>query len=213
MLRRLMPMTGTFITFEGVEGAGKSTQIPLLETSLARLGYRVHVTREPGGEPVAEALRSVLLNPDHAVTPAGELLMFLAARAQVTANVIRPRLADGEIVLCDRFTDSTVAYQGYGRGFDLELIGRLNALATGGLTPDLTILLDIDSESGMGRQREHNRMEGESMEFHRAVRQGFLAEARKEPSRIRIVDSTQSVDSVQAEILAAALSLLRRATQ
>src|SRR5687768_8994560 len=117
-------MTGTFITFEGVEGAGKSTQIRLLRDAVADSGLAVYVTREPGGETVAESIRAVLLNPKHAITPTAELLLFLAARAQVTANVIRPQLESGAVVLCDRFIDSTVAYQGYGRGHDLEMVHR-----------------------------------------------------------------------------------------
>jgi len=201
-------MPGLFITFEGVEGAGKSTQIQLLREALAESGLTVYVTREPGGEAVAESIRAVLLNPAHDITPTAELLLFLAARAQVTANVIRPRLEAGEIVLCDRYIDSTVAYQGYGRGHDLEMVYRLNEIATGGLIPGMTILLNIDPESGLARQSDRNRMEAESIDFHRKVRQGFLSESRKNPIRFRVIDAARSVESVHAEILAAVEPLL-----
>ncbi len=204
-------MPGLFITFEGVEGAGKSTQVQMLREALAQSGLSVYATREPGGEPVAESIRAALLNPAHAVTPTAELLLFLAARAQITANVIRPRLEAGDIVLCDRYIDSTVAYQGYGRGHDLEMVYRLNDVATGGLTPSLTILLEIDPESGLARQADHNRMEAESIVFHRKVQQGFLEEARKNPLRFRVIDASRPVESVHADILAAVEPLLPRA--
>jgi dTMP kinase len=195
-------MTGLFITFEGVEGAGKSTQIVLLRDALAAQGYPVFVTREPGGHPVAEAIRGVLLAAAEPVTPAAELLLFLAARAELTERVLRPRLAAGEIVLCDRYIDSTVAYQGYARGHDIDMVRQLNAFATSGLTPDITILLDIDPEKGLARQSERNRMEAESLEFHRRVRAGYLAEAEREPDRIRIVNADRSVEEIHADIFA-----------
>lgn len=201
-------MKGLFITFEGVEGAGKTTQIERLRSALAESGFSPYVTREPGGESVAESIRDVLLNPERVITPTAELLLFLAARAQVTANVIKPRLESGDMVICDRFIDSTLAYQGYARGHDIEMVDQLNRLATSGLSPDLTILLDLDPAVGLARQQDHNRMEGESLDFHRRVRQGFLEEARKKPQRFRVIDASQPPESVHAQILAAVKPLL-----
>jgi dTMP kinase len=197
------PESGLFVTFEGVEGAGKTTQIELLRDVLTLEGHAVYATREPGGDVVAESIRAVLLTPEHEVTPTTELLLFLAARAQVTTNVIRPHLEAGEIVLCDRYTDSTVAYQGYARGHDLKTVRSLNHFATGGLIPDLTILLDIDPQAGLSRQADRNRMEAESLEFHRKVREGYLAEAERQPERIRTISATGSIATIHAEVLAA----------
>lgn len=195
-------MSGLFITFEGVEGAGKSTQIELLRTALEEQGLRVLVTREPGGEPVAEAIRNVLLHTEEHVEPLTELLLFLAARAQITERVIRPALRAGTIVLCDRYLDSTTVYQGYARGLDLEMVRLLNRVATGGQLPDLTIVLDLDERVGIARQASRNRMEREDLAFHRAVRQGYLAEAAREPERFHVVNAEQSVQCVHAEVLA-----------
>lgn len=195
-------MSGLFITFEGVEGAGKSTQIELLRTALEEQGLRVLVTREPGGEPVAEAIRKVLLHTEEHVEPLTELLLFLAARAQITERVIRPALRAGTIVLCDRYLDSTTVYQGYARGLDLEMVRLLNRVATGGQLPDLTIVLDLDERVGIARQASRNRMEREDLAFHRAVRQGYLAEAAREPERFHVVNAEQSVQCVHAEVLA-----------
>ena len=201
-------MGGLFITFEGVEGAGKTTQIERLRAALKELGYSPYVTREPGGEPAAESIRSLLLNSELNITSTAELLLFLAARAQVTANVIVPRLAAGDIVICDRYVDSTAAYQGYARGHDVEMVGRLNRLAAGGLMPDITILLDLDPAVGLRRQTDRNRMEAESLEFHKCVRQGFLEEARKDSRRFRVVDAAQTPQAVHEQILAAVKPLL-----
>lgn len=195
-------MSGLFITFEGVEGAGKSTQIDLLRAALEEEGLRVLVTREPGGEPVAEAIRSVLLHTEEHVEPLTELLLFLAARAQITERVIRPALRAGTIVLCDRYLDSTTVYQGYARGLDLEMVRLLNRVATGGQLPDLTIVLDLDERVGIARQASRNRMEREAPAFHRAVRQGYLAEAAREPERFHVVNAERSVQCVHAEVLA-----------
>jgi dTMP kinase len=204
----LVVRTGRLITFEGVEGAGKTTQIRLLKTAFSDSGFSVFTTREPGGEPAAESIRSILLAPESNISPVGELLLFLAARAQVTANVIRPRLLQDDIVICDRYIDSTVVYQGHARGHDLALVHRLNEFATGGLTPDLTILLDLEPEAGLARQSEHDRMEAESIAFHRIVRQGFLQEARKNASRFRVIDAARPVEIIHAEVLAAVKRML-----
>jgi dTMP kinase len=185
-----------------VEGAGKSTQIELLRTALEEQGLRVLVTREPGGEPVAEAIRNVLLHTEEHVEPLTELLLFLAARAQITERVIRPALRAGTIVLCDRYLDSTTVYQGHARGLDLEMVRLLNRVATGGQLPDLTIVLDLDERVGIARQASRNRMEREDLAFHRAVRQGYLAEAAREPERFHVVNAEQSVQCVHAEVLA-----------
>jgi dTMP kinase len=199
---------GLFITFEGVEGAGKTTQIALLRDALEAEGHRVTATRCPGGEPLAEAIRAVLLDADSLVLPPTELLLFCAARVQVTARVLRPLLDAGHVVLMDRFTDSTVAYQGHARGQDLETVRSLNRFATGGLCPDLTLLLDVDPERGLARQTDRNRMEAESLEFHRRVRQGYLAEAALDPDRFRVVDGSLPIDAIHQTLLACARPLL-----
>jgi dTMP kinase len=196
---------GKLITFEGVEGAGKTTQIALLRSALEERGYRVAVTREPGGDPVAEAIRAVLLDTRDPVTPSAELLLFMASRAQMVERVLRPRLEAGEVVLCDRFTDSSVVYQGYGRGIDLDAIRMLNAFATGAIAPDRTMVLDLAPTAGLARQTDRNRMEEESLAFHERVRAGYLAEAAREPERIVIVDAAQPVEAVHRIICQAVL--------
>lgn len=194
-----------FITLEGPEGCGKTTQAELLSEALRGTGYRVRLTREPGGDPVSEEIRNILLDgADHSVADRTELLLYLAARAQHTERVVRPALGSGEIVVCARYTDSTVAYQGYGSGFDIETIHRMNDFATGGLVPDLTLLLDIDAETGLRRSADAdhvNRMERKALEYHRRVREGFLAEARHHPERIVVVDASQDIETVRREIL------------
>jgi dTMP kinase len=194
-------MRGLFVTFEGVEGSGKSTQINLLRGVLEAEGHSVRATRCPGGEPVAEAIRSVLLHADTPVMPQTELLLFLAARSQVTARIILPQLEEGRIVLMDRFIDSSVVYQGYARGQDLDMVRSLNLFATGGLRPDCTILLDFDPEEGLSRQTDRNRMEEESLAFHQTVRAGYLAEARHDPERFRVIDAARSVEEILQDIL------------
>lgn len=187
---------GRLITFEGVEGAGKTTQIALLRAALQERGCRVSVTREPGGDPVAEAIRAVLLDTREPVAPSAELLLFMASRAQMVERVLRPRLEAGEVVLCDRFTDSSVVYQGYGRGLDLDAIRMLNTFATGGITPDLTLVLDLAPAKGLARQTDRNRMEEESLAFHERVRAGYASEAAREPERIKIVDAARPIEAV-----------------
>ncbi len=170
---------GLFVTFEGGEGVGKTTQIALLRSALERDGANVCVTREPGGDAVSETVRHLLLTTD--MTPRAELLLFLASRAQNVEHVIKPHLEQGGIVLCDRFTDSSLAYQGWARGLGLEAVAQLNAFATGGLVPDLTFLLDLDPAQGLSRQTDHNRMENEGLAFHRRAREGFLRSRRMNP--------------------------------
>lgn len=198
-------MKGLFITFEGVEGCGKSTQIERLRGYLSdERGLAVVVTREPGGTVVAEAIRRVLLDPAHAgMASITELLLYEAARAQHFRECIAPALAAGEVVLCDRFTDSTVAYQGAGRGLDAAMIAQLNSIAAEGVSPDCTFLLDVPVAVGMERVRGRgatDRIERESLDFHEKVRQGYLALAEDAPERIMILDGTQAEDRIALSI-------------
>lgn len=197
-------MSGCFITFEGVEGCGKSTQITLLWEHLVESGYDVIVTREPGGTPIAEAIRGVLLNPDHdTMGPTAELLLYAAARAQHVYEKIAPALAAGQIVLCDRFADSTTAYQGGGRGLSAEILQTLNEIATGGVWPDCTLLIDVPVAVGLERARNRgrkDRIEQESIDFHERVRESFLALAAVETDRIHVIDGTTPVEDVHQAV-------------
>ncbi|MCB0046625.1 MAG: dTMP kinase [Caldilineaceae bacterium] len=185
-----------FITFEGPEGSGKTTQIRLLADALRSQGYDVLTTREPGGTVIGDAIRSVLLSIEHhTMSPRAETLLFNAARAQIVDEVIRPALDAGRIVLCDRYADSTLAYQGYGREQDLDELRALGRYATAALTPDVTIYLDIDPHAGLARKRagdaaEWNRMEEETLAYHQAVRAGYHALAAQEPERWLLLDAT-----------------------
>ncbi len=172
---------GRFVVFEGPEGAGKSSQLQLLKERLAAAGREPLFTREPGGTPLGEAIRTVVLDPLLKVDPLAEFLLYSAARAQHVTDVIAPALAAGSDVVCDRFTAASVAYQGYGRGLELQLVESLNRRVTNGLTADLTVLLDIDSELGLSRasgRAVHDRLEAAGLDFHRRVREGFVAQAR-----------------------------------
>jgi len=193
---------GKFITIEGPEGSGKSTHSRLLCAYLRGKGLRIVHTREPGGTRISEAIRGVLLSrKSKGMADACELLLFMAARAQIVSEVIRPALKKGYIVICDRFHDATVAYQGYGAGMDLKVIGSLRKLATGGLKPDLTVLLDVESRAGLKRGGAHDRMERKSLDFHRRVRNGYLKIAKKEPRRIKVINTTcSSVGDVQDKV-------------
>lgn len=195
-----------FITFEGVEGSGKTTQIARLAARLREDDGRqdVLVTREPGEGPLGRELRQLLLHPpaDVAIEDRVELLLMLADRAQHVAQIIRPHLENGGLVLCDRYADSSVAYQGYGRGLDVDVVHRLNEFATNGLRPDLTFLLDLNPADGLARQAERTRMEAESLAFHTRVRDGFLEIAKAEPSRFIVLDAAHSPDAVHAELRA-----------
>jgi len=205
-------MRGKFITFEGPEGCGKSTQVKALSDALRAAGRTVLSTREPGGTRLAELIRSLVREEiEDPPVARSETLLFLAARAQVVAESIRPALARGEWVVCDRFSDSTFAYQGYGRGLDVQLLKQLNDFATEGIVPDLTILLDVPPD--VSRERISKRMAstataGDRIEaagelFHRRLRDGFLELARAEPSRFVVINGTQSVDAVREKVLAA----------
>ncbi len=197
-------MRGVFITFEGVEGAGKTTQLRRIEERLRQQGYTVVVTREPGGTPISEAIRRLLLDTASAgMAPLTELLLYEAARAQHVAERILPALEKGEIVLCDRFADSTSAYQGAGRNLEPEVVRTLHRIAAGGLSPDITILLDLPVREGLlraSRNGEKDRIESEPLAFHERVREQFRQLAREEPDRIKVVDATQPVAAVSNEI-------------
>ncbi len=199
-----------FITFEGVEGSGKTTQIQRLRKYFTRKGIPCKVTREPGGCPIGEKIRKILLNPDHQeMVPVTELLLYEAARAQHVKMIIKPFLKKGGIVLCDRFSDATLAYQGYGRRMDLKWIGQLNRLSSQGIGPDITFLLDCPTDMGLERALQRNRIlkrereerfEREKIQFHRRVRRGYLAIARKEPRRVKVIDTRDGEDRVFEKI-------------
>lgn len=205
-----MATQGIFITFEGGEGSGKSRQTRLLTRRLRRRGTPVVLTHEPGGEPLAARLRR-LLKGDIALTPEAELLLFAASRAQLTARVIRPALEAGQMVVCDRYADSTLAYQGYGRGLDMEAIRAANRIAMGGLTPHLTVLLDVPAEVGLARKHaDDDRFIREPLPFHQRVRQGYLELARSQPGRWLVVDATLAEKEVAGAIWRRVAPLLRK---
>jgi dTMP kinase len=194
-------MTGRFVTFEGIEGVGKSTQIALARDRLVAAGRVVVATREPGGTPLAERIRGVVLGgADEPVPPAAELMLMFAARAVHTENLIRPALARGDWILCDRYTDATYAYQGGGRGVPDRDIAALAALAHGGLAPDLTLLLDAPVQVALGRARARagaaDRIESETVAFFERARAKYLEIARREPDRVRVVDATRAPEDV-----------------
>ena len=206
-----------FITLEGGEGSGKTTQIRLLREALLTKEFPVTPTREPGGTPVGQMVRAILLDGEHPpIDPLAELLLYSADRAQHVAEVIQPALADGHVVLCDRFTDATLAYQGYGRRLELATIIQLNLTATRGLLPNLTLLLDCPVETGLGRskarlQKENSRedrFENEEIAFHERVRQGYLELAKANAGRFRVFDATLPPQELHVRILAEVLKFL-----
>ena len=191
---------GRFITFEGPEGSGKSTQLRILATRLRERGYAVVETREPGGTAIGESIRDIMLRPEHhALRPTAELLLMFASRAQNIDEVILPALAAGKIVLCDRFTDSTLAYQGMARGLGADTVYDVDRIACRGLVPHLTLLIDIDVEIGLARA-EQTRMEEQPMSFHRAVRDAYHQLARDESKRIRLIDGARDRESVAQDL-------------
>lgn len=202
-----------FITFEGIEGCGKSTQINLLAAQLQHQGLQVLLTREPGGCPIADQIRGLLLDADNrAMVPMTELMLYAAARSQHLAEVVQPALAAGTLVLCDRFSDATRAYQAFGRGIDRQVMESLNDLACNGLTPDLTLLLDCPVEVGLARARQRiagssgpkeERFELESLQFHQRVRDGYLQLAAEEPDRFVVINAAAPQDQVATVILQA----------
>lgn len=193
---------GLFITFEGADGCGKTTQLKLLAEYLQKNGVDVLVTREPGAKGLGEKLRDILLNYDGVVSDRCEAFLFLADRAQHIDTIVAPAVDAGKVVLCDRHIDSTAAYQGYGRGQDIEQINKLNMIATGGRKPDLTIVFDIDAETSLARVGSaKDRMESSGIEFFNRVRDGYLKIAALEPNRIKVLDATKSIDEVQQDVI------------
>jgi len=198
---------GLFITFEGIEGSGKSTQCRVLAEFLKDSGFLVVETREPGGTPVAERIRDIFLetqkNSLDSLTPETETALVLAARSQHVASLISPALAQGAVVLCDRFTDSTLAYQGYGRGLNISSLQGFNRFATQGLTPDMTFLFDLPVQRGLARRRRdpnQNRIDKEALVFHSRVRQGFLVLAAQYPRRMTIINANRSEETISKQI-------------
>lgn len=216
---------GLFITFEGVEGSGKSTQLELLGRYLERKGYSILRTKEPGGTEIGLKIRRILLDSANRDTcPMTELLLYEAARAQHVKQVISPALAKGDIVVCDRFMDSTIAYQGFARGLDLEFLEKLNKLASCAVEPDLTILLDLDAEEGLSRAAKRikaaagvgdaeDRFENFGLDFHQKVRHGYLQLAAKKPERIVVVDANGSPGEVHCLVLAHVEKILHKRGQ
>lgn len=193
---------GLFITLEGADGCGKTTQLNLLKEYLTSRGYEIVVTREPGGKGLGEKLREILLNYDGEVSDRCEAFLYLADRAQNIDTIIKPAINSGKIVLCDRHTDSSVAYQGYGREQNIDNINMLNELAVNGVHPDLTIVFDIDTETSMARVgAEKDRLESAGIEFHKRVRNGYLEIAKKNPQRIKVVDASQAIEEVQRDVI------------
>ncbi len=220
--RSRRPARGVFITFEGIEGTGKTTQMARTEKALEIRGVHVMCTREPGGTRIGERIREVLLAREHGdMAPVAELFLYEACRAQLVRESLREQLRRGGVVLCDRFADATVAYQGFGRGLDLSLIETLNHAAMDGIEPDLTLLLDCPVEEGLARvsrrlgngtEGNHgsgmDRLESETRSFHERVRQGYLKIASSNPHRVRVVDARGDVDRVHEGILALVVRLL-----
>ena len=204
-------MPGLFLTFEGGEGSGKSPQIERLAARLRRLGYDPVVTREPGGTPLGEGARALLLDHAHRPEPQTEVFLLEAARTELVARVIRPALAAGRVVVCDRYDDSTLAYQGGGRGLDADTLLRLNQFATGGLKPELTFLFDLDPAVGLARRAgagDANRLDLEPQAFHARVRERYLEMARREPGRFVVLAAGAPPDELEARIAAAVESRL-----
>ncbi len=193
-------MRGRLITFEGIDGCGKSTQLHLLAQRLQGLGFPVRCFREPGGTELSERIRALLLDAAYEIVAEAELLLFAAARAQLVWVQLQPALRRGEIVLCDRFADSTTAYQGYGRGLPLELVQACNRLAADGLQPDVTVLLELPVALALQRSGRGDRMEQGALEFFERVREGYLELARQEPERILVIDAQGSPEAVHERI-------------
>ncbi len=200
---------GRLIAFEGVEGAGKSTQLELLRQALEKTGHQVVSTREPGGTPAGEQVRSILLDRDSTLHPRTEALLFAAARAQLVEQVIRPALERGETVLCDRYLHSSLAYQGVARGLGEEAVAAINAFATGGLLPDLVVLLLVDPDQGLARGRgARDRIEDQDLAFHQRVERGFMQLAAAHPERFAVIDGARPPEQVAAEVRAAVLPIM-----
>jgi dTMP kinase len=207
-------MPGLFITLEGPEGSGKSTQLPLLAAWLTQAGYHVLETREPGGTPISECVRDLLHDPVFTeMDPRTEILLYSASRAQLVNEIIRPALAAGQVVLCDRYFDSTYAYQGYGRDLSLDDLRYITRFATEGLKPHLTLYLDVEPKVGLRRKEdggeEMNRMDREALDFHRRVRSGYLTLAKEEPRRWEVIAADTPIETVQGALRSAVARHLR----
>lgn len=209
--------SGLFVSMEGIEGCGKSTQAKMLAAHLAARGLDNILTREPGGTAIGDLVRQILLDPTHGdMSPRGELLLYAAARAQHVDAIIRPAIAEEKIVICDRFTDSTLAYQGYGLGLDLDEIRTVNAISTGRLFPHLTFLFDLEPESGLRRkfgkaystQEGADRIEQRTLEYHRRVRNGYLAIGEQHPERMKVIDAEQPIEAIHQSVLATVFNCL-----
>jgi len=195
-------MRGKFITFEGADGSGKTTQIEMIKKYLEEKGYECLLTREPGGSNLGNKIREILLHYDGEVDSLCELLLYMADRAQHVNTIIRPALERGQIVLCDRYTDSSVAYQGYARGLDVEKIIELNKIATENLEPDLTIVFDVETETAIKRVGEiKDRLEQEGIEFHKKLRKGYLELAKRFPQRIKVINANLSIEEVFSQVI------------
>jgi dTMP kinase len=215
-------MKGFFITFEGIEGSGKTTQIKLLDEYLRRLGYKTILTREPGGTPIGERIRDILLDAEnHNMSSEAELFLYAASRNQHIHEKILPALSDGAVVLCDRYSDATEAYQGAARKIDMAKIRAVHEIATSGLMPDITFLTDCPAALGLGRARKRNaadkslnsmdRFEREELDFHERVRQGYLAIAKREPHRVKVVDASKGEETMHRDVVAAMEAFLKKA--
>ena len=211
---------GIFITLEGIEGSGKTTLVPPAVDFLERRGFDCVVTREPGGTDIGQAIRQIVLDSaNRAMDPTAELLLYMADRAQHIAQVIRPALNHGKAVICDRYFDATLAYQGYARGLDIDLIHSIHTAVIGSVTPDLTVLLDLSPRVGLsrawaridagGRDGSETRFEEEAIDFHRRVREGYLQLARQAPRRFRVIDAARSMEAVRDDTLQALEDLIR----
>ena len=193
---------GLFITFEGIDGCGKTTQIQLLKEYYEEKGFNVLITREPGAKGLGEKLREILLNYDGEVSSNCESFLFLADRAQHIDTIIKPAINNGTIVLCDRHTDSTVAYQGYGRELNLKQIHYLNNIATNNIKPDLTFILDIDVETSLNRiGKNRDRMESAGIDFFNSVRNGYIEISKQEPNRVKLIQGNNSIEEIHNEII------------
>jgi dTMP kinase len=206
-------MRGLFVTFEGIDGCGKSTQVAEARRQLEQKGVPVLVTREPGGAPISEAIRRILLSPDNGeMCDPCEVLLYLASRAQHCSEKIAPSLARGKVVLCDRFQDATLAYQGFGRGFPLDVLGRMNEFATAGVAPALTFVFDIDVETSIARLKKAgkpaDRLEASGRDFYEKVREGYLTLASSHPDRIVVLPGTAPVDDLARSVMEKIMSRL-----
>jgi len=205
---------GLFITLEGPDGSGKSTQSLLLARYLKRHGHKVVRTREPGGTSIAESLRRIILNPKNRISKITEVLLYEAGRAQHTSELILPALRQGKTVICERYNDATLAYQGYGRKLDIQMVKELNRIASSGLKPDLTLLLDLDVREGLRRIRKisggrMDRMERESIKFHQRVREGYHELASREPGRVKLIKVKRTPEKTHLEVVKAIKKLVK----